>query len=130
MKKRSKEARRIDLTDANKRFDMMLMWIHDRIYVRMRWNTKEVWIGRSNRVWTESKGIRWESNGSPVVHVTKPITPFSFNSLKLYLISLSSPGHFPTLQLRTFHIPSYSSCPLGILSPLAFWTSSVLLGIC
>ena len=31
--KRSKEAKKNIMTDANKRFDAMLMWIGDRIYV-------------------------------------------------------------------------------------------------
>ena len=46
------------MTDANKRFDVMLMRIGDRIYVGLRRNAKEVWIGISD-------GVRMESDGSP-----------------------------------------------------------------
>ena len=69
MKRR--EAKKNSLTDANKRFDVMLMWIHDRIYVGIWQNTKEVWIGRSDRVWTGSEGFRWKSDESLVVCITE-----------------------------------------------------------
>ena len=54
--KRSKEAKKNMMTDANKRFDAMLMRVGDRIYVGMWRNVKEVWIGISGGVQTESDG--------------------------------------------------------------------------
>ena len=68
--KRSKEAKKNIMTDANKRFDVMLMRICDHIYVGMRQNAKEVWIGRSSGVWMESKEVQWESNRSLAMRVT------------------------------------------------------------
>ena len=66
--KRSKEAKKKIMTDANKRFDAMLRRIGDRIYVGLRQNAKEVWIGISGGVWKESNGIlvgvRWESGNA------------------------------------------------------------------
>ena len=56
--KRSKEAKKTIMTDANKRFDAMLMRIGDCIYGGLRQNVKEVWIGISD-------GGRTESDGSP-----------------------------------------------------------------
>ena len=57
--KRSKEAKKNTMTDVNKRFDAMLMRICDRIYIGMQQNAKEVWIGISG-------GVRTESDGSPI----------------------------------------------------------------
>ena len=67
--KRSKEAKKNIMTDANKRFDVMLMRIGDRIYVGLRWNAKEVWIGISDGV-RSPMGVWGESNRNPAMRIT------------------------------------------------------------